>query len=114
MKKFCFDIDGVICRTVKSNYKSSKPNHKVIKVINKLYYQGHYIIIFTARYMGRNKENILLAKKQGYKFTFNQLKKWGLKFNKLIFGKPSFDLVVDDRGIFFKKSWFKKIKYFLK
>jgi len=36
MKKFCFDIDGVICRTIKSNYKSSKPNHKVIKVINKL------------------------------------------------------------------------------
>jgi hypothetical protein len=59
--------------------------------------------------MGRNKENILLAKKQGYKFTLNQLKKWGLKFNKLIFGKPSFDLVVDDRSIFFKKSWFKKI-----
>jgi len=109
MKKFCFDIDGVICRTINSNYKSSKPNHKVIKVINKLYDQGHYIIIFTARYMGRNKENISLAKKQGYKFTFNQLKKWGLKFNKLIFGKPSFDLVVDDRSIFFKKSWFKKI-----
>ena len=80
-----------------------------IELINNLYDQGHYIIIFTARYMGRNKENILLAKKQGYKFTLNQLKKWGLKFNKLIFGKPSFDLVVDDRSIFFKKSWFKKI-----
>ena len=73
MKKFCFDIDGVICRTVKSNYKSSKPNHKVIKVINKLYYQGHYIIIFTARYMGRNNDNVNKAKKMGYNFTFKQL-----------------------------------------
>ena len=72
MKKFCFDIDGVICRTAKSNYKSSKPNYKVIKIINKLYDQGHYIIIFTARYMGRNKENISLAKKQGYKFMSRQ------------------------------------------
>jgi hypothetical protein len=113
MKKLCFDIDGVICRTVKSNYKNSKPNHKAIKVINELYYQGHYIIIFTARYMGRNKENILLAKKQGYKFTSNQLKKWGLKFNKLIFGKPSFDLVVDDRSIFYNKNWLKNIKNYI-
>jgi histidinol phosphatase-like enzyme len=113
MKKFCFDIDGVICRTIKSNYKSSKPNHKVIKVINKLYDQGHYIIIFTARYMGRNRENILLAKKQGYKFTFNQLKKWGLKFNKLIFGKPSFDLVIDDKSIFYNKNWLENIKKYI-
>lgn len=60
--------------------------------------------------MGRNKENILLAKKQGYKFTYNQLTNWGLKFHKLIFGKPSFDIVIDDRSLFFKKDWFKKFK----
>jgi len=109
IKKFCFDIDSVICKTIKNNYKSSKSNRKVIKVINKLYDQGHYIIIFTARYMGRNNENILLAKKQGYKFTFDQLKKWGLKFDKLIFGKPSFDLVIDDKSIFYKKNWLKEL-----
>jgi histidinol phosphatase-like enzyme len=109
MKKFCFDIDGVICRTAKSNYKSSKPNYKVIKIINKLYDQGHYIIIFTARYMGRNKENILLAKKQGYNFTNAQLKNWGLKFHKLIFGKPSFDVLVDDKAFNHDINWHKKI-----
>ena len=110
MKNFCFDIDGVICKTVKNDYKTSKPNKKVVEVVNKLYHQGHYIIIFTARYMGRNKENILLAKKQGYKFTYNQLTNWGLKFHKLIFGKPSFDIVIDDRSLFFNKDWFKKFK----
>ena len=110
MKKFCFDIDGVICSTVKSNYKSSKPNYKVIKVINRLYGYGYYIIIFTSRYMGRNKENVKLAKKQGYDFTNAQLINWGLKFHKLIFGKPSYDFVIDDKSIFFKKNWFKKIK----
>jgi CMP-N,N'-diacetyllegionaminic acid synthase len=110
MKRFCFDIDGVICKTIKNNYKNSIPNYKVIQFINNLYSDGHYIIIFTARYMGRNKENISQAKKQGYKFTFNQLKKWGLNFNQLIFGKPSYDLIVDDRSIFFQKNWFKKFK----
>lgn len=111
MKKFCFDIDGVICRTIKSNYKSSKPNHKVITVINKLYDQGHYIIIFTARYMRRNKENISLAKKQGYNFTNAQLMNWGLKFHKLIFGKPSFDVLVDDKAFNHDIDWHKKIYF---
>jgi len=114
IKKLCFDIDGVICKTKKGNYKNSKPNYKVIKVINRLYDQGNFIIIFTARYMGRSKENIFVAKKRGYKFTNNQLKKWGLKFNKLIFGKPSFDIVIDDKSIFYKKNWFKEFKLYLK
>lgn len=106
MKKiFCFDLDNVICETKKSNYKNSKPKKKVIKLINKLYEQGHTIKILTARYMGRNNDNIHKAKKQGYKKTFNQLKKWNLKFHKLIMGKPSFDLIVDDKSLFFKKNW---------
>jgi len=110
MKKYCFDIDGVICKTIKKKYKSSKPNYKVIKLINNLYDQGHYIIIFTSRFMGRNKENVKLAKKQGYNFTNAQLRNWGLKFHKLIFGKPSYDFFVDDKMPFFKPNWFKKIK----
>jgi hypothetical protein len=110
MKKYCFDIDGVICKTIKSNYKSSKPYLNVIKIINDLYTNGNFIIIFTSRYMGRNNEDITKAKKHGYKFTYNQLLKWGVKFNKLIFGKPSFDVVVDDKSFFYNKNWYKKIK----
>ena len=34
--------------------------------------------------------------------TLNQLNKWNLKYHKLIFGKPSFDLYVDDKTIFKK------------
>ena len=55
--------------------------------------------------MGRNKDQVSKAKKQGYIFTKNQLKKWNLKYDKLFFGKPSFDLFVDDKSIFFKKNW---------
>ena len=111
MKKkiYCFDIDGVICKTVGRNYSKSKPNKNSIKKINQLYEKGFFIKIFTARYMGRNNDNISLAKKQGYKKTFKQLKNWGLKFHKLIFGKPTFDLFVDDKSLGFKKNWVKKI-----
>lgn len=114
MKKvFCFDIDNTICKTKGRDYKLAKPNKKIIGIINQLYDSGHTIKIFTARYMGRNNENIRKAKKQGYKFTYNQLKKWDLKFHNLIFGKPTFDLLIDDRSIGFKKDFFKKLKKFL-
>ncbi len=106
-KTFCFDIDGVICETTKNFYKLSTPNLKAIKKINEIYSDGHRVIIFTARFMGRSNENIALAKKRGYKFTLNQLKKWNLNFHKLIFGKPSFDYIIDDKCINFKKNWYK-------
>tara|TARA_B100001741_G_scaffold293086_1_gene274451 strand:+ start:263 stop:607 length:345 start_codon:yes stop_codon:yes gene_type:complete len=114
MKKvFCFDIDNTICRTRGRDYKLAKPNKKVIEIINQLFESGHTIKIFTARYMGRNNENIKKAKKQGYKFTFRQLKKWNLKFHTLIFGKPTFDFLIDDRSIDFNKNFVKKLKKFL-
>ena len=87
--------------------RKPKPIKKVIILINKLY-KNNYIIIFTSRYMGRNKDNIKKATKQGYKQTFNQLKKWKVKFHELRFGKPSYDVFVDDKSIFFKKNWINK------
>jgi len=109
LKTFCFDIDGVICSTKGNNYKKSKPKINSIKKINKLYLEGHTIWIFTSRFMGRSKENISKAKKSGYQFTFRQLKKWKLEFHKLIFGKPSFDVIIDDKALFFQENWKNKI-----
>lgn len=108
-KIYCFDLDGVICKTNRNDYKNSKPITKAINKINSLYLNGHKVIIFTSRYMGRNNDNANLAKKQGYEFTFKQLKKWKLKFHKLIFGKPSYDFIIDDKSINFK-NWIKNIK----
>lgn len=112
-KILCFDIDNVICKTKKNNYKNSKPNKRAIKKINQLYDQGYIIKIFTSRYMGRNNENVSKAKKKGYKMTINQLKKWKIKYHRLIFGKPSFDLFIDDRALFFKKNWPKVLDRYL-
>ena len=107
VKTFCFDIDNIICSTDGLNYQKSKPYKQIINMINKLYRDGHEIKIFTARYMGRNNENIIKANKQGYKKTFNQLKKWKLKFHKLFLCKPTFDVYVDDKAFGLKKNWYK-------
>ena len=113
LKKLCFDIDNVICITKGKNYKNAKPNIPGINKINELFDNGYMIKLFTARYMGRNSENIARAKKQGLKMTETQLKKWKIKYHKLIFGKPSFDLFVDDKSIYFKKNWHTKLDKYL-
>ena len=104
-KIFCFDLDNVICHTIDSKYEQSKPNLKVINKINELHNKGNEIKIFTARYMGRNNEDYNLAKVQGYDFTKKQLESWGLKFDILIFGKPVYDVYVDDKNFDFKEDW---------
>lgn len=105
IKTICFDIDNVICHTKGKDYKNAKPNKTGIKKINKLFEKGYVIKLYTARFMGRNSDNISKAKKQGYKMTENQLKIWKIKYHKLVFGKTSFDLFIDDKSIYFKKKW---------
>ena len=115
MKKIiCFDLDGVICVTKKNYYHLSKPIKNNIKKVNSLFDKGFIVKIFTARFMGRSNENIALAKARGFNMTQNQLKKWGVRYDKLIFGKPSYDLFIEDKCVFFKKNWASRIDKIIK
>ena len=106
LKTICFDIDNVICKTNSTNdYSKSIPIKKNIQAINEAYNNGFNIILFTARYMGRYKGNLTKVKKGIKPLTLKQLKKWGVKYHKIYFGKPSFDLFIDDKSLFFKKNW---------
>tara|TARA_B110000093_G_C12708916_1_gene301322 strand:+ start:243 stop:608 length:366 start_codon:yes stop_codon:yes gene_type:complete len=113
IKIICLDIDNVICHTKDKDYKNAKPNKTAIKKINMLFEKGYVIKLYTARFMGRNNDNISKAKKQGYKMTETQLKRWKIKYHKLVFGKTSFDLFVDDKSMYFKKKWYVDIDKYL-
>ena len=108
-KTYAFDIDGVICNTSDSDYENSIPYPSAIKKINALYDKGNKIIIFTARFMGRTNNNYKKAHKLGYDFTLAQLKSWNVKFDKLYFGKPSFDLIIDDKAFNYSNKWISEI-----
>ena len=111
---FCFDLDNTICTTKGRSYSKSKPRTEVIKLINNLYDQGHIIKINTARYMGRNKDDIKRANKQGYLKTLKQLKKWKIKFNKFSISKLSADIYIDDRSYGYSNRWKKEFKKYTK
>ncbi len=115
LQTICFDIDNVICRTgAAKDYSKSVPIKKNIKVINEAYNNGFIITLYTARYMGKCKGNLTQVKKKIKPLTLKQLKKWGVKYHKIYFGKPSFDLFIDDKSLFYKKNWSNLLKKKLK
>jgi len=63
--------------------------------------------------MGRYNGNLRMVKKKIMPLTLKQLKKWNVKYHKIYFGKPSYDLFIDDKALFFKQNWsnFLKKKY---
>ena len=87
---YCIDIDGTIC-SKEDDFANAKPHKEIIDKINKLYDEGHKIIMFTAR----NERT-----KPDYKeITRQQLSNWGVKYHELMFGKPYADYYIDDKAV---------------
>tara|TARA_B100000676_G_C17617739_1_gene600067 strand:+ start:37 stop:339 length:303 start_codon:yes stop_codon:yes gene_type:complete len=97
---FYVDIDDTICtRSEDLDYSKAKPLCGRIDKINKLYDEGNTIVYWTARgtVTGIDWRDI----------TEEQFKRWGVKYHELRFGKPNYDLFIDDKNInsetFFEK-----------
>jgi len=99
MKTYVLDIDGTICTHTAGEYEKAEPLVKRIEKINNLYDEGSTIIFFTARGMGRAYNDSRVATKMFMDITLEQLKKWEVKYHKLLLGKPAGDIYVDDKGI---------------
>ena len=118
-KIICFDIDNVICVNSKYkkknliNYNKSKPIKKSVKIINKLYNLGYTVNIFTSRGMTRYNGDLRIINKKLKKLTISQLNKWNVKYHNLYFGKPYYDLFVDDKSLNFNYQWNNNIKELL-
>ena len=85
------DIDGTICKTKGTDYNNSEPKYEQIYKINRLYDEGNVIIYWTARGTGTGID--------WRDVTEKQFKEWEVKYHKLEFGKPVYDLFVDDKNM---------------
>ena len=60
--RFCFDLDGTICDTPcdpdghNQRYWDALPIPLMVDTVNRLYDEGHYIIIMTAHGRGSGKD----------------------------------------------------------
>lgn len=96
------DIDNTICYSDGGgNYENSTPNIKAIQKANELYENGHTIIYWTARgtMTGINWQDV----------TEKQFELWGVKYHELKFGKPAYDLFIDDKNMN-SEDWWEKLK----
>jgi len=91
-KIYYIDIDGVIFKNdyTRLDYYEVIPIYENIEKINKLYDEGNIIILWT------NRGGISLV--DWYTITDNQLYDYGVKFHKLTFDKPYYDVFIDDRA----------------
>ena len=86
------DIDETICRSPESrDYSLAAPLMSNIAKINELYESGNTIVYWTARGTGSGID--------WREVTEAQFKKWGVKYHDLKFGKPIYDLFIDDKNI---------------
>ncbi len=91
--RLIIDLDGTICTEEKTFSRSlAKPIPGAIENINRLYSEGHTIIIYSSRSW------------QEYEMTAEWLKSNSILYHQLVLGKPIGDLWIDDRATQFR-SW---------
>ena len=87
---YCFDLDNTLCKTEGADYKNATPIEERIQRVNHLYIDNE-IIIYTARGATTGQDWLSLTEKQ--------LSAWKVRYHRLVFGKPTADIYVDDKGI---------------
>jgi hypothetical protein len=87
---YMVDIDGTICTATFGDYTKALPLTERIENLNRLYDEGHHLHYWTARgaQSGLDWKDL----------TEQQLNEWGVKYHELSFGKPHYDIWIDDKA----------------
>lgn len=89
---YFIDIDDTILELViKTDYTTAIAIPEAVAKVNQLYDEGHKIVLWTARgtVTGRDWRSL----------TEQQLSQAGAKYHELRFGKPAYDVFIDDKAI---------------
>ena len=95
---YVFDIDGTLCTNTDGDYLKAEPLYDRIELVNVLA-KRNKIVLYTARGMGRHKNNAQKAIEEFYELTKKQLEDWSVQYDQLFLGKPAGDYYIDDKGI---------------
>jgi len=98
--RICFDLDNTLC--IGKPYLVAAPIPGAVELLAQLKLDGHTIILYTARGMGRTDGAIGPALKQVGQITFAQLETWGFQYDEIYFGKPAADIYFDDKSLSIK------------
>jgi capsule biosynthesis phosphatase len=101
-------LDGVVCklREPGQDYASLEPVPGALEKLRELKTAGHYIILHTARHMKTCQGNVGQVLARQGAVTFEWLKRHGVEYDELHFGKPHAHVYIDDNALRFE-SWSK-------
>jgi capsule biosynthesis phosphatase len=104
--RICIDLDGVICRLREpgQQYHELEPVPGAIEKLRALKAAGHYIIICTARHMKTCEGNVGMVVARLGSVTLDWLKRHGVEYDEIHFGKPHAQIYIDDNAVRFQ-SW---------
>ncbi|KXH69807.1 MAG: hypothetical protein AM326_01670 [Candidatus Thorarchaeota archaeon SMTZ-45] len=85
MATYAVDIDGTLCVEDRDwwKYAEAKPIKRNIAKINRLYREGHTIVLYTSRY------------EDDREVTAKWMKKHGVNYHRIEFGKFRADFYID-------------------
>lgn len=98
-KVLVFDVDDTISIHKNRDYVNAEPIQPVIDKLNRLYDEGYYIKLFTGRGQLSCNGDLDLIIERNKDVLETWLKKHGVKYHELIFGKPLGDWYIDDKGL---------------
>jgi tRNA A-37 threonylcarbamoyl transferase component Bud32 len=99
------DFDGTLALGDTSDINKMSPNTKLVSLINKMYIDGNYIKIVTAR--GCKSCSSIRERELKYETIISDwLKKHNVSYNELSFNKEYGDAYVDDRCYNIKETIF--------
>lgn len=103
--RICIDLDNTICFPVPGysdsflKYGLATPNHHVIEKLHRWKAEGHHIAIFTARRMLTHSGDVDRIEADVGRITRNWLRAFEVPYDELIFGKPLYDVIIDDLAV---------------
>jgi uncharacterized HAD superfamily protein len=92
--RIAVDIDGVLTNETEGwDYAKRTPNKDNIRRVDDLFLAGHKIILFTARRL------------EDLEATKVWLDHYGVLYNHIIFDKPQYDYIIDDKALSPKEAF---------
>lgn len=99
--RWVFDLDETLVTLpeVPGDYSTCQPHWPQIRLLRRLYAEGHTIVIFTARHMVTCNGDVAEVVRRVGEQTRTSLAALGVPYHELLFGKPHGDVYVDDKAV---------------
>jgi capsule biosynthesis phosphatase len=98
-KTIVFDVDDTILTTVNRDYANSQPIVEVVNGLRALKKNGWYIILQTARGMGRSNGDIESVRAEVSREIEEFCSKYDVPYDELLLGKPWAAWYIDDKAM---------------